>query len=317
MGTTGAKDGPGEPRWGLLLVVPTTCIGVVLGWAATGEHHPQASTVLRGLTLTAAALVLGLAALPRLLNDPRQVPEQLGRAIAFAAGLWTLTELASVLVGASEASATGVTELGSSGFADYLAHVNSGRVGALALGVAVLVTAVAAFGYGRGAAAATDPILALTALGLVARPVTGHMSQQLFGSVLDAAHALAASLWFGCLTALALTLRTRGAWAVALPRYSTWAERCVAVVVFTGLVDAALRLGAPSALFSTGYGRAVLGKMIALGLLCWLAWWWRRTWLPAAAGHRMTPLSSLHRATVEVALIAIVFGLAATLATSA
>jgi putative copper resistance protein D len=157
----------------------------------------------------------------------------------------------------------------------------------------------------------------LAALALVARPITGHMSQQAFGSVLGAAHALAAAVWFGLLAALAMTIRTRGEWADALPRYSEWAMRCVVVLTVSGVINSAVRLRSVTPLFDTGYGRIILAKVVVLALLVALAWWWRRTWVRQASNHRLTAEDSLQRATIEVVAMAVAFGLAATLATTA
>ncbi len=130
------------------------------------------------------------------------------------------------------------------------------------------MTLIAAVAYRRSLPWPAAPVLALTGLALIARPIGGHMSQQTLGSLLDAAHVLAAATWFGMLTALALTARSRGAWASLLPRYSTIAWRCVWVLAATGLINAAVRLGGIAPLVTTGYGRVVLAKVVALaGLL--------------------------------------------------
>ena len=89
---------------------------------------------------------------------------------------------------------------GDSGLEGALNHVD----GLLHLD-ALLATIVAVAAYRRGAAWPTTPVLAAAALALIGRPVSGHMSQQPLGSLLDAAHVLAAGLWAGTLTALALT----------------------------------------------------------------------------------------------------------------
>ncbi|WP_238071928.1 CopD family protein, partial [Rhodococcus zopfii] len=142
-------------------------------------------------------------------------------------------------------------------------------------------------------------------------------AQQPLGSLLDAVHVLAAGLWVGVLVALALTVRSRGAWARLLPRYSTLAVWCVVALVATGVIDAAVRLGSVSALVDTGYGRIVLAKAVLLAGLVGVASWWRRTWVPAAAAHRATAEVSLRNAVLEVCASSVAFGLAAALATTA
>jgi putative copper resistance protein D len=143
------------------------------------------------------------------------------------------------------------------------------------------------------------------------------MSQQPFGSVLAAVHALAASAWFGLLIALALVVRTRGEWAVALPRYSAVALPLIAAVAVTGIVNGLVRLHGITPFVTTGYGRILLAKTIVLIGLLGLGWWWRRSWVPQATNHRMRAEESLRRAVIEVVVMGIAFGLAATLAVTA
>ncbi|RZL62905.1 MAG: copper resistance protein CopD, partial [Rhodococcus sp. (in: high G+C Gram-positive bacteria)] len=65
------------------------------------------------------------------------------------------------------------------------------------------------------------------------------------------------------------------------------------------------------------YGRVILAKIVAIAMLVALGWWWRRTWVVASAAHRMSSDGSLRRAIGEVVFMAIAFGLAAALATTA
>jgi putative copper resistance protein D len=61
----------------------------------------------------------------------------------------------------------------------------------------------------------------------------------------------------------------------------------------------------------------ILAKIVAIAMLVALGWWWRRTWVVASAAHRMSSDGSLRRAIGEVVFMAIAFGLAAALATTA
>ena len=143
------------------------------------------------------------------------------------------------------------------------------------------------------------------------------MSQQSFGSVLAAVHALAAAAWFGLLVALASVVRSRGQWATVLPRYSAVALPLIGAVALTGIVNGLVRLGGLGPLLSTGYGRILLAKTVVLLALLALGWWWRRSWVGRAADHRMTADASLRRAVIEVAVMAVAFGLASALAVTA
>ncbi len=296
--------------------MPTTVLGVALGSAIVGDQHPSAAAVLRGLALGAASLVLGLAVLPRLSDDPRGAAGT-PRWVGSVAGWWTGIELAGLLLGAADAGAGRLDRLSLGDFVDYLTQVNSGRIGALTVTTAALITGLATVAYRRDRPLPADLVAALAGLAIIARPATGHLAQQSFGAVLDAVHALAAAIWVGGLAALALTVRTRGGWAAALPRYSAWAARCLLVVGGTGVLDAGLQLRTVTALFETDYGHLILAKAAGLLVLAGLGWWWRRSWVGPAATHRMPAAGSVRRATLEVAVSTVVFGLAAVLATAA
>jgi putative copper resistance protein D len=127
-------------------------------------------------------------------------------------------------------------------------------------------------------------------------------------------HALAASTWLGLLLALALVVRGRRGWAEALPRYSAVALPMIAAVALTGVINGLVRLGGIAPFVTTGYGRIMLAKTVLLAVLLVLGWWWRRSWVVAAARHQMRAEASLRRAVVEVSVMAVVFGLASSLA---
>lgn len=309
----------GASRWWLLLVVPGSMAGVALAWALASPDGPEASSIVRAPAVGVGAVVLGMAVLGWMLRAERRpsvAADELWRRLAGLAGAWTLLEAVLLGLTAAEAEGGAVAGLSVAAFVEFLGS-STGRVGVAVVVCTLAIVVLAAVAFRRGIGWPTAPVPVLAALALIARPITGHMSQQPFGSVLDAVHALAAAVWFGMLVALAATLRSRGAWAVWLPRYSTIAWRSVGVLAVTGVVDAAVRLGGIAALFETGYGRVVLAKAAVLVVLLGLGWWWRRTWVGAAAGHRMTADASLRRAVGEVTVMAVAFGLAAALATTA
>lgn len=302
-------------RWLLGAVVGATA-GVAAGWLLAA---PQGSSWVRALSLCAGVTVLGLAALGVAVRGDRRppvAPADLWRAIAAFGGVWLMCEGALLVFEAAAVAGVPVTRLDTARFAQFAGTVGSGRIGVAAFGCVAACTVVAVVAYRRDASWPTAPVLAVAAPALIARPVSGHMSQQPLGSLLDALHVLAAGLWVGVLVALALTVRSRGAWAMLLPRYSTLATWCVAVLAATGVIDAAVRLGSPAALVDTGYGRIVLAKTVVLVGLVALGARWRRTWVPAATAHRATAEVSLRNAVLEVCATSVAFGLAAALATS-
>lgn len=300
-------------RAALMLVVPAALLGAALAWALAAPDPVQSEAPVRALADCAGAAVLGLAVLPRL-HDRLRTPWRLAAGLA---GLWAATEFAVLACEAAQVVGVPVLRLRIGQFGDYLAHISGGQVGIAMLVGTCSITGYCTLAYRRPLHATADLVLVFAAVALVLRPITGHMSQQAFGSVLAAGHALAAAVWFGLLLALALVTRTRGEWAVVLPRYSAWALPALAVVTVTGVGNGLIRLGGLSPLIDTGYGRILLAKTALLAALLTLGWWWRRRWVPLAGDHRMTAESSLRRAIFEVVAMAVVFGLAATLAVTA
>lgn len=297
----------------MLLLVPAGLLGVVLAWALTAQGAASAEAAARTLADCLGATVLGLAALPRL-HERLDPP---WRALSALAGIWCATEAAVLVFDAAEVVGVPVRRLSAGQFGTFLTDISGGQIGIAVLVGTAVVAGYAALAYRRPETASTDLVLVFAAVALALRPITGHMSQQPFGSVLAAVHALAAATWFGLLVALALVVRTRGEWAVVLPRYSAVALPLAGAVAVTGVVNGLVRIDGLGALVSTGYGRILLAKaVLLLGLLA-LGWWWRRTWVRRAADHRMTAESSLRRAVFEVVVLAFVFGLAATLAVTA
>ncbi|WP_067571529.1 copper resistance D family protein [Nocardia acidivorans] len=309
-GTTG---GSSSSRWLLLLVVPLGSGGAALAWALAASDPVQAEAWVRALADLAGATVLGSAALPRL-SERLAPPWQL---LTIVAGIWAVLEFAMLALEASEVQGIPLAKLGAGQFGDYLTTVSGGQIGIALLIGSGAVAIYSAFGFRNPDRVTADLVLVFTAVTLALRPITGHMSQQMFGSVLGAVHALAASAWFGVLLALALTVRTRGEWAVLLPRYSRWALPLAAIVTVTGIVNGLVRVGGLTEFVSTGYGRILLAKTVILIALLAMGWWWRRSWVPLATDHRMDAESSLRRAIVEVLLMSVVFGVAGTLAVTA
>ncbi|WP_194816673.1 CopD family protein [Nocardia sp. XZ_19_385] len=297
----------------LLVLVPAGLLGVALAWVLTSQDSATVEATVRMLADCLGATVLGLAALPRLHErlDPPWRP------LAALAGIWCVTEAAVLVFDAAEVVGVPVRRLSAHQFGTFLTDISGGQIGiAILVGTAV-VAGYAALAFRRPDSASTDLVLVFAAVALALRPITGHMSQQPFGSVLAAVHALAAAAWFGLLVALALVVRARGEWAAVLPRYSAVALPLAGTVAVSGLVNGLVRIEGLTPLVTTGYGRILLAKAVVLAGLLALGWWWRRTWVRRAADHRMTAESSLRRAVIEVSVMAFVFGLAATLAVTA
>ncbi|WP_327094746.1 CopD family protein [Nocardia vinacea] len=297
----------------LLLVGPAGLLGVALALILAVPAPAQTESVIRVLADCTGATVLGLAALPRL-HDRLRPP---WRVLAVLAGIWCVTEFTVLVFEAAAVVGVPIGKLSAGQFGNFLVEISGGQVGIAVLIGSGAVACYSAMAFRRPETASADLVLVFAAVALALRPITGHMSQQPFGSVLAAVHALAAASWFGLLIALALVVRTRGEWAVTLPRYSAVALPLVGIVTVTGLVNGLVRVGGIAPFVTTGYGRILLAKTLVLVGLLALGWWWRRNWVPQATGHRMPAESSLRRAIIEVAVMAVAFGLAATLAVTA
>ena len=301
-------------QWRVLVpVVVAALAGVALAWLLRRGGGFPWSAGARVLADGAGAVVLGLAALPRL-DDRLRVA---WRPLAALAGVWFAAEFAVLVAEAAEVVGVPVTRLGAGEFGTFLTNLSGGQIGIAILFCTGAVACYAALAFRRPDAASADLVLVFAAVALALRPITGHMSKQMFGSVLAAIHALAAACWLGLLLAMAVVLRTRGGWARTLPRYSALAAPLVLAVAATGTIDGLVRIGGIEPLWSTGYGRILLAKFAVLCALTGLGWWWRRSWVRRAADHRVTAEISLRNAAIEVTAMGLAFGLAATLAVTA
>ncbi|WP_245819771.1 CopD family protein [Rhodococcoides yunnanense] len=285
-------------------------------WLLARPDGPDPSSVLRVLADCLGATALGLALLRTDLFPVRSRPP-IWRTTAVIGGLWTVAESALVVAAAAESYGGGIGTLPMSSFGSFLTDITVGQLGI----VSVLCTAgVCVYGLVafRGSREVTTvPVAVLAVVALVARPITGHMSQQPFGALFVAVHVVAAAVWLGVLAGMALTLRAKGAWALALPVYSRLAWWSVWILAVSGTIDAAVKVGGLGGLVDTGYGRIVLAKTLLLVILVLLARKLRSDWLVAVAAHRAKVDESVVRAAAHICVLTSAFGLAAALATTA
>jgi cytochrome c oxidase assembly factor CtaG/putative copper export protein len=162
----------------------------------------------------------------------------------------------------------------------------------------------------------TPLLLAGSLLTLIPLALTGHSSA---GGSHDLAtnslliHLVAASLWAGGLLALlAHALRHGDHTGLATRRFSLLALWCWVAMALSGSVNALVRV-LPSDLLTTGYGRLVVAKFVALCVLGVLGWRQRRSTVlalqvdsdPARARRLLIRL-----ALVEAAVFGLTFGIA-------
>ena len=236
------------------------------------------------------------------------------RAIVVAGGVWLVVALLGIAFRAADGYGRPVSSLTGPDLLVWATNLAAGR-GAL------LTVACAAAVLGCAVARLRDPdlvairvVLVIALLGMLTPGVTGHASSSASHEVAVttvALHVAAASLWVGGLGAILVLLgRRRELLARALPRFSTLAGACLAVVTISGLLTAQVRLGSWAALFLTGYGALVIAKVGALVLLGLLGLVTRRR---MAAGR----MPVLRWAGVEVTVMAVTLGLAAALSQAA
>jgi copper transport protein len=170
---------------------------------------------------------------------------------------------------------------------------------------------------GRGGRWRGVALLALTAAGLTTWPLTGHAAESpLTGAIVaaDVVHLAAMAVWLGGLVTLGAFL-LRGTHprvlGVILPAWSRWAMLAVVWLVGAGTVQAVVQVGSVGALWSTGYGRLVLGKVAILAAVLVAAAFARqlvrRAQVAAGVGRLRRTVG------VEVAATVLVLGLSAVL----
>ena len=274
------------PALWALLAGTTTVVAAVLAGALSSTTLPA----LLGTSLTrAGADVAGVACvglalvgvlLPVGAPEANRVRRSADRALVAVGGAWLVIALLGIAFRAADGYGRPVTALTGRDLLVWATNLAAGR-GAL------LTVACAAAVLGCAIARLRDPdlvavriVLVIALLGMLTPGVTGHASS-------SASHEVAVT-------------------TVALPRFSTLAGACLAVVTVSGVLTAQVRLGSWAALFLTGYGALVIAKAAALVLLGGLGLLTRRR---MAAGR----MPVLRWAGIEIVLMAVTLGLAAAL----
>jgi putative copper resistance protein D len=288
-------------------------VGLLLAWALTYPQVAFGATVTRAAADVAAVVVLGLALVP-MLDVPRYRDELATRsaaAMTVAAALWLVAEVARLFTAAAATAAVPLSTLGVRTTVEYAISTVAGRADLISVLAAALVGALTIWWRTPAAGVA---VAGIAAIGTTARTLAGHLSENAFGGIAVTLHALAAAVWCGLLAALVLTVGHRGQWARVLPRFSALSLWCVVVLLVGGIGSAVVTLDTPTQLWSTGYGRLVLAKVLFTAALLGLAWHNRTDWLPSARGHRVTAATSSRRSYTELALMTVALTLAAALA---
>ena len=265
--TVSAVDGhvaAGSFAFGVGVAPPTGAPGQASG-GGTSESGSPPNIVARWILYLGLVALIG-AAFAAVAVARRPAPDLL----VMAAAGWVLTALGTIGVIAVQWLETGApleqlpgTSVGISALARIVAL---GAVGVALAGMATTTRLRGLLGW------RIVGVAAVVALGVDV--ATGHAAaganavQQVS---LQWLHGLAAAWWMGGLAALLLLMRTTppDERLATARRFSFWAAIALAVVIVTGVIRAVVEIGTLDALFTTDFGRVVLGKsVIFLGLAC-------------------------------------------------
>ena len=263
-----------------VLAVCMLVIAMIVGGAAgesTPVGLPDAGRLTEwGLPISrlvadlAGVATVGLLLVPTLLlpartPDLRVAAVDLVAATRWTAVAWAAAVVVEILLTVSDLLATPVTDLSLTEIQSFVFQISQGRALGIQAGLALVLALVSRWVV----SAAEATFLLVVAIAALTPPVlTGHAASA--GShdlavISLLVHIIAVSLWVGGLVGLlwaAAAGAKRGGYAIT--RFSTLAGWCIAVVAISGIVNAAVRLGAWSPLFTSGYGRLVLAKAACL-----------------------------------------------------
>jgi len=258
---------------GLVAVVGTVVAGV-LAAAAAGPGTQRtvvevAAMALRALTYTGVLVAVGGAVFIAVVHDghPRE-RLRLRRLVVAAAGIGVAAGFLAVPVQSAVVTGTGVAGLID---ASTITTVLLSSFGASTLlratGLACLLVALPRVWTPSGAVlAAAGATLALVAFVVTGHAATGEARWLVAGVTL--VHTATAGIWLGGLVQLTVVLRNRATSADAVGgarvvgRFSVLAGASLAALVPTGTILAARQIDSVGALVSSGYGRALLAKIV-------------------------------------------------------
>jgi len=316
--------------------LPAAVLATLAGLALTGAAAPSVlfdpgSVVRFGLPLarvvhdTAAAATIGFALFAvclapgtRSAGATMSVSQWLATRWALrAACVWALAALTTLVLTAANVLGMRVSAPGFGSQLWFVAtRVELGQTLAVSF-VLVCLCGVTLAVARTLAAVTTANVLALAALLPIA--LGGHAAGSAeHGNAVNglAVHLLGVTVWAGGLLALVVLRRSLGpALRVVVARYSTLALWSFVAVGLSGLVNAFLRLGAPSDLGSR-YGALIVVKTVALGLLGVAGWWHRSRLIPHLGTSRARQVF-VRLATAEVVIMAVTLGVSVALSRSA
>lgn len=314
---------------GVTVALALTTVAAVPGVAAPGTAVVVGLPVARALVDLAALTTIGLSLLPRLVGTGtstgarRAAPvlDLARRLAAVSAAVWLLAALSCLVL--ETADYTPGQPVTFDAVRTYVRMIPSGQALVVVAGCALLYLVIAVLAVRRGEGVPVELRITVAGFAVLPLPVTGHAADHI-GIWRDVTlisielHVLSAVAWTGGLVAVLTLLGTRrDLLADALPRFSRLATVCVFAIGITGLLNGWYELySTPGvhwyvALFTTGYGGILIGKLVCVGTAAALGAYTRFRLLPGVVARR--PTAVLTWCTLEIAVLGIAFGLAAVL----
>jgi putative copper resistance protein D len=293
-----------------------------VGLPEPGQFTEWALPISRLVSDLAAVSTVGLLLVPTLLlpartADLRGVAVDLVAATRWTALVWAAAVAVQTVLTVSDLLAEPVPDLGLTAIQSFVFQISQGR----ALGVQFVLALVLGLAS-RWIVSVTEAVflLVLALIALMPPVLTGHAASA--GShdlavISLLVHIVAVSLWVGGIVGLLWATTAgakRGGYAIA--RFSTLAGWCIAIVAVSGVVNAGVRLGAWSPLFTEGYGQLVLAKTACLLALAAFGAAHRRRSVARASANPDEPLKwgpFAQLAAAELALMTATIGIAVAL----
>lgn len=239
--------------------------GALTGWGL--PFIKLASDVASFLTI--GLLLAAVFLLPSSGKTVRGLSSQSIRWAHRTALAWGVLSLALYIITVSDVFAVPLTRSLSWPLLSGLATDSS--IGKGILGQALIAFVVALVARWSISVKGLAILLGVALAGLAPVSLTGHAAS---GGSHDLAtmslllHLVGVSLWVGGLAALGwIAWRGSKRLPAAIGRFSVLAAWCIALVAVSGVVNAAVRLGAFSELFGSRYGQLVIGKAVAIAIL--------------------------------------------------
>jgi putative copper resistance protein D len=311
---------------GVLIGLALTTAGAVPGIVEPGAAVVVGLPLSRAIIDLAALTTVGMTFLPKLLGFDRPERTEQSMAMArqialFSSVVWLVAALVSLVFETADFNPD--KPLSFTMIVDYVRLIGSGQALVIVAGCALLSVVIGVLAVRNGETVPAELRITVAMFTLLPLPVTGHAANTTTSwhdlvMISMELHVVGAVAWTGGLLAVIMLLVTnRSLLADALPRYSRIATICVFTVAVTGAFNGWFELyQTPGvhwyvALFETGYGRILIGKIICITAVGLIGAHTRFKLLPAIQERKVTAVALW--STMELAVMAIAFGLAVVL----